>query len=280
MIMGWMMDEYSKIKRSYTPGVITGKPLGLGGSVGRDDATGRGGYYCIKELERIRGWKPSDIRVAIQGFGNAGQHVAHLLHQDGYRIIAVSDSKGGIFSEDGFDIPSLIKAKNETQKVQAVYCTGTVCEAIPADQISNEELLALDVDLLIPAALENVINEHNMHTIKAPVIVELANGPITSAAAAVLNGKGILIVPDVLANAGGVTVSYFEWVQNRNGYYWDLAEVQQRLQKIMVCEFNNIYSIMMEKKIDMRTAAYAHGIKRINTAMEEQGTQSYFTNGM
>jgi glutamate dehydrogenase (NADP+) len=280
MIMGWMMDEYSKIKRSYSPGVITGKPIGLGGSLGREDATGRGAYYCIKELERINGWDPKNIRVAVQGFGNAGQHVALLLHADGYHIVAVSDSKGGVYRQEGFDIPSLVHAKNETQKVQAVYCTGGVCEVVPAQQLTNEELLALDVDVLIPAALENVIHKGNMHTIKAPIIVEVANGPIDSTADTYLYQKGTLVVPDVLANAGGVTVSYFEWVQNRNGYYWDIEEVHERLHKIMVREFNAVYGFMSQNKVDMRLAAYAHAVKRIGTAMEEQGTQSYFADAI
>ncbi len=276
MIMGWMMDEYSKIMRSHLPGVITGKPVSMGGSLGRDDATGRGAYYCIKELEKKRGWNPQEIRVAVQGFGNAGQHVAALLHKDGYKVVAVSDSKGGIYSAEGFDVPSLIRAKQDTQKVQAVYCQGTVCEAIPAEQISNEQLLELDVDILIPAALENVIREDNMDNIKAKVIVEAANGPITSAAGKVLDAKGILVVPDILANAGGVTVSYFEWVQNKNGYYWQLAEVHEKLHAIMAREFNAVYNIMQQNKISMRTAAYVHALSRLGDAIHAQGTHSYF----
>ncbi len=276
MIMGWMMDEYSKIKRSHTPGVITGKPVGLGGSLGRDDATGRGAYYCIKELEKKRGWKPSDIRIAVQGFGNAGQHVAQLLHNDGYKIVAVSDSQGGIYSADGFDIPSLIHVKNESRKVQPVYCEGTVCQVVDAKHISNEELLELDVDVLIPAALENVIRVDNVDNIKAPVIVEVANGPTTSKADAILAERNILVMPDILANAGGVTVSYFEWVQNKNGFYWEIDEVTERLQTKMAREFNNVYDIMEEKKISMRMAAYVHALARLSDSMGAQGTHSYF----
>ena len=277
MIMGWMMDEYSKIVRSYSPGVITGKPISMGGSLGRDDATGRGAYYCIKELEKHRNWTPADITVAVQGFGNAGQHVARLLHQDGYRVVAVSDSKGGIYAHSGFDIPSLIKAKQDTQKVQAVYCEGTLCEAVPAEQITNEQLLELDVDILIPAALENVIRVDNADNIKASVIVEAANGPVTSAADTILNKKNILVIPDILANAGGVTVSYFEWVQNKNGYYWSLEDVQQKLLTIMSREFNVVYQLMQDKKIPMRVAAYAHALDRLGDAIHAQGTQSYFS---
>jgi glutamate dehydrogenase (NADP+) len=275
-IMGWMMDEYSKIRRRYTPDVITGKPIPLGGSLGRDDATGRGAYLCIKELEKRRGWDPKAIRVAVQGFGNAGQHVSRLLHADGYRIVAVSDSRGGIHRDEGFDVPSLIYQKSETRRLQAVYCDGAVCEMVKADTVSNEELLELDVDVLIPAALENQITAENVDRVRAPVVVEVANGPTTSEADDVLNGKGTLVVPDILANAGGVTVSYFEWVQNRQGLQWTIDEVHRRLAEIMVREFNAIHDLMEAKEIDMRTAAYAHALGRIGQAIESQGTSEYF----
>lgn len=277
MIMGWMMDEYSKIAGQYTPAVITGKPIPLGGSQGREDATGRGAYYCIQELAKKKQWDPKKIRVAVQGFGNAGQHVAQLLYEEGYKIVAVSDSQGGIYHADGFDIPSVIQIKNSTRKLQAVYCTGTVCEDVDAKRITNEELLELDVDLLIPAAMENQITKDNAANIKAPVIVEIANGPTTIEAEAILEKKGILIVPDVLANAGGVTVSYFEWVQNRGGYYWNLEQVQQRLHEIMTTEFLNVYQLMESHHTDMRTAAYVHALNRYVEAVVVQGTQSYFS---
>ncbi len=276
MIMGWMMDEYSKIHRRRSPAVITGKPIPLGGSLGRDDATGRGAYYCIKELERKRGWQPEKIRVAVQGFGNAGQHIARLLHADGYQIVAVSDSRGGIYKKSGFDIPSLVHVKNESRRLRAVYCEGSVCEAIDADSITNEQLLELEVDLLIPAALENQITCDNVRRVKAPVIVEVANGPITSEADRTLNETGVLVVPDILANAGGVTVSYFEWVQNRSGYYWTLDDVQSRLHAIMSREFNAVYDLMEQKQIDMRTSAYVVALNRIGEAIASQGTFRFF----
>jgi glutamate dehydrogenase (NADP+) len=279
MIMGWMMDEYSKMRGQRTPAVITGKPIPLGGSLGREDATGRGAYYCIKELERRKGWDPGQIRVAVQGFGNAGQHVARLLHEDSYRIVAVSDSKGGIFKDDGFDVPSLIRFKNESRQLKAVYCDGSVCEMVDAATISNEELLALDVDVLIPAALENVITGENAGRVKAPVIVEVANGPTTSDGDAVLNDAEKLVVPDILANAGGVTVSYFEWVQNKQGYYWTEPQVHERLKEIMSREFDAVYQLADGHGIDMRTAAYAHALTRIGQAIEAVGTQSYFQGG-
>lgn len=276
MIMGWMMNEYSEIRRQHTPAVITGKPIPLGGSLGREDATGRGAYYCIKELESKRGWTPGAVRVAIQGFGNAGQHVAQLLHSDGYKIVAVSDSQGGIYKPEGFDVPSLIYAKNESKRLQAVYCQGSVCEIIKADRITNEKLLELDVDLLIPAALENQITGANAARVKAPVIIEVANGPTTSEADAILVKLGTLVVPDILANAGGVTVSYFEWVQNLAGYYWPEEEVHAKLRVIMSREFNAIYDVMQTKKIDMRTAAYVHALSRIGAAISATGTRKYF----
>ena len=277
MIMGWMMDEYSKIARKYTPAVITGKPVPVGGSLGRDDATGRGAYYCIKELEAKRGWEPGEITVAVQGFGNAGQAVAELLHADGYRVVAISDSRGGIHKPEGFDVPSIMYAKNEMKRLRAVYCHGSVCEMVEADSITNEELLELDVDILIPAGLENQIRSANAERVKAKIIVEVANGPTSSNADKILRDRDILVIPDILANAGGVTVSYFEWVQNKAGYYWSEEKVHTRLLEIMSREFNNVYDLMEEHQIDMRTAAYAHSLSRIGKAIESQGTQSYFT---
>ena len=278
-IMGWMMDEYSKIRRQHCPAVITGKPLPLGGSLGRDDATGRGAYYCIKELESRRGWNPPEVRVAVQGFGNAGQHVARLLHQDGYRIVAISDSQGGILREEGLDVPSIAKVKNETRALRAVYGKEALCKAVEADNISNAELLELEVDLLIPAALENQISADNAARVVAPVVVEVANGPVTPEADPLLRANGVLVIPDILANAGGVTVSYFEWVQNKQGYYWPIELVHERLKEIMVREFGQIYDKMERLGIDMRTAAYAHALQRISIAIEAQGTYRYFREG-
>ena len=222
---------------------------------------------------------PGRTRVAVQGFGNAGQHVARLLHEDGYRVVAVSDSKGGIFKEDGFDIPSLIRFKNESRQLKAVYCDGSVCEMVDAATISNEELLSLDVDVLVPAALENVITGENAGRVKAPVIVEVANGPTSSEADAALAARGKLVVPDILANAGGVTVSYFEWTQNKQGFYWSLEQVHQRLQAIMAREFAAVYQLSEKHQVDMRTAAYVHALNRMSAAVEAQGTRRYFVEG-
>jgi glutamate dehydrogenase (NADP+) len=276
MIMGWMMDEYSKIRRRRVPDVITGKPLPLGGSLGRDDATGRGAYICIKELEGKHKWDPEKIRVAVQGFGNAGQHVARLLHADGYKIVAVSDSQGGVYRHDGHDIPSMVRSKNEKHELKCVYCESSVAGIDASDKITNEELLTLDVDILIPAALGNQITRDNADRVKAHTIVEAANGPLTSEADAIINGNGKIVIPDILANAGGVTVSYFEWVQNRSGYYWDLKEIHNKLHKIMTKAFNEVFNLMEVNGIDMRTAAYAKALSRIGEAVEYKGTMKYY----
>jgi len=276
MVMGWMMDEYSKHRGQRTPAVITGKPLHLGGSVGRDDATGRGAYYSLKVIEARRGWNPQEVTVAIQGFGNAGQHIASLLHADGYRIVAVSDSRGGIHRSEGFDVPSLVSTKNDTRQLRAVYCEGSICELVPAEQVTNEELLELDVDVLIPAALEGQITGDNAERVQAEVVVEVANGPTTSAADAILEDRGVMVVPDILANAGGVTVSYFEWVQNRMGLHWKLEEVHERLEEIMRRETATILDLAEETGTGLRMAAYAHALERIGAAVQAQGTHAYF----
>jgi glutamate dehydrogenase (NADP+) len=188
----------------------------------------------------------------------------------------VSDSKGGIYREEGFDVPSVVYYKHQSRQLKAVYCAGTVCEIVDGGAITNEELLELDVDLLIPAALENQITSENVDRVKAPVIVEVANGPTTSEADAVLAERGTLVVPDILANAGGVTVSYFEWTQNRQGYYWSEEQVHDRLRAIMTREFAAVYDLMEKHGTDMRTAAYVHALNRIGSAIEAQGTQRFF----
>ena len=276
-IMGWMLDEYEAIKRMRAPGVITGKPVRLGGSLGREEATGRGAFLCIRELAERKGWTPTDKRVAIQGFGNAGYHVARLLQQAGYKIVALSDSKGGIYSENGFDIDSIWNHKRTEHNMHGVYCKHAVCELVEHEQISNEKLLQLDVDLLIPAALEGVITEKNAKKIRAPTIVEIANGPILSAAEPILEKNGVQIVPDVLANAGGVIVSYFEWVQNRSGYAWTLDEVHQRLQEMISNAFDEVWKIAKTEERSMRSAAYIHAVRRIGEAVAAHGTREYFT---
>ncbi len=276
MVMGWMSDEYSKISRRHEPGVFTGKPISLGGSLGRDDATGRGAYHCVKVLEERNGWDPAATTVAVQGFGNGGQHVARLLHADGYRVVAVSDSAGGVLKPDGLDIPSVAQFKNDTRRLEAVYCEGSVCELVDADDITNDELLEAEVDILIPAALENQITAANADRIAAGTVVEVANGPTTPEADAILDRRGVKVVPDILANAGGVTVSYFEWVQNRGGLHWPLEEVHRRLAEIMVREANEVYDLADRSGISYRAAAYSQALGRLGRATSDKGTQDYF----
>ncbi|HEY9639528.1 MAG TPA: Glu/Leu/Phe/Val dehydrogenase [Coleofasciculaceae cyanobacterium] len=271
MIMGWMMDQYSTIRRQITPGVVTGKPISMGGSLGRETATAMGAFFVIQTVMPKLGRQPENTTVAVQGFGNAGAVIAELLFRAGYKVVAVSDSRGGVYSDQGLDIPSIRKIKDSTRGIKAVYCEGSVCSDVEHTAITNAELLELDVDMLVPAALENQITAENADRIVARYIFELANGPITSAADRILEAKGIQVFPDILVNAGGVTVSYFEWVQNRSGYYWTLEEVNRRLQEKITEETELIWTIAQELNCDLRTAAYVHALKRMAEAIEAKG---------
>ncbi|NKB66028.1 MAG: glutamate dehydrogenase [Candidatus Latescibacteria bacterium] len=280
MIMGWMVDQYSIIKRQITPAVITGKPLTMGGSLGRDTATALGAFYTMEAtLPKLNlgGGSPATTTVAVQGFGNAGAIIAQLLFDAGYRVVAVSDSRGGIYRREGLDIPSVRHFKDSTRTLKAVYCQDSVCNIVEHETITNEELLALDVDILAPAALENQITQANAPDIKAKAVYELANGPITPAADEILRQRDVAVFPDILVNAGGVTVSYFEWVQNRQGLYWTLEEVNQRLKQKMVVETEQIWTLSQERGITPRTAAYVHALNRIGDAVQAKGTKDYFT---
>jgi glutamate dehydrogenase (NADP+) len=269
MIMGWMADEHASIVGEATPAVITGKPIALGGSLGRDDATARGGYYLVQRLARQLGLEPGS-RVAIQGFGNAGQHIARLLAADGYRIVAVSDSKGAIHCPSGLDIGKLLAAKGQGSVTRLAGTDGI--SSIPAD-----DLVSVDCDLLVPAALEDMIHEGNAAGVKARVVLELANGPVTPEADEILASRNIVVLPDILANAGGVTVSYFEWVQNRQGYYWPVEDVHARLMSMMEREGDAIWALAQDKGITLRSAAYVHALSRLAGAIEAHGTQQFFT---
>lgn len=270
MIMDWMADEYGKLVGKPTPAVITGKSIEKGGSLGRDDATARGGFYVLQEAMKHLGKDPKEATAAIQGYGNAGSNAAKLLEEAGYKIVAVSDSKGAIYAPEGLHADSVLKYKKEKGMVDGVYYKGSVCTDIEHEHITNEELLELDVEVLVPAALENQITRKNADNIKAKIILELANGPTTPEADEVLAKKGILVLPDILANAGGVTVSYFEWLQNKKNEKWDLEKVHKKLKRIMVREFDNVHKISKIKKIDMRTAAYVLAVKRLAEAIEKK----------
>lgn len=277
MIMGWMMDQYSTIQRKIVPGVITGKPLTMGGSLGRESATAMGAFIVMETLLPKLQSISKPPTVAIQGFGNAGSIIADLFYKAGYKVVAVSDSKGGIYSKRGLDIPQIKQSKEATRGLKAVYCSGTVCNVLfDHEEITNEELLALDVDILVPSALENQITLSNADNIRAKVILEVANGPVTPGADEIINQKGIIVVPDILVNAGGVTVSYFEWVQNRAGFYWAMEKVNKRLKHKMVEETESIWNIAQEKSTPLRTAAYIHAFARINEAVEAMGTKRYY----
>jgi glutamate dehydrogenase (NADP+) len=277
-VMGWMMDQYNTIKRQLARGVVTGKPITLGGSQGRDTATAMGAFYVIQTMLPKFGKQTQETTVAVQGFGNAGSIIAELLFQAGYKVVAVSDSQGGIYTPQGLDIPSIREYKQSSRSIKAVYCQGSVCSIVEHQVITNEELLALDVDVLIPAALENQITGNNAANIKAKYIFEVANGPISSTADPILTDKGIYIFPDILVNAGGVTVSYFEWVQNRNGWYWTLEEVNQRLKVKMEAEAEETWLIAQNKGVSIRTAAYIHGLNRLGEALDAKGTRDYYVN--
>lgn len=261
-IMLWMMDEYSNVTGYNTPGIITGKPVIAGGSLGRGDATARGGMYTLREAAKIRGIDLSKATVAIQGYGNAGQFAHQLIEElFGSKVVAISDSRGGIYNGNGLDFKDSLKVKVDT---------GTVTN-IKGDKISNEELLELKVDILVPAALENVLTEDNAGNVKTEILVELANGPTTPEADLILQEKGVYVIPDFLANAGGVTVSYFEWVQNETGYYWPIERVHKELDEHMTDAFNAVHKMREEKGVHNRLAAYLVAVKRVVDVMKLRG---------
>ena len=307
-IMAWMIDEYQKIKGYQSKATFTGKPVAMGGSLGRNEATGRGGVIVLKallsELVKDSSTKilsrlnssltllkqkvsknfvsPSfnnqklksnnEITIAVQGFGNVGYYFAKIASEVGFKVVAVSDSKGGIIKPKGdkleaLDIPLVMECKKEKGTLAGCYCAGGVCDTKGGKTITNEELLELPVDILVPAALENVINEKNMKNIKAKIIIEMANGPVTEEAYEYLSKKEVVIVPDVLANSGGVTVSYLEWVQNKAGYYWSEEEVNSKLEVMMKKAFEKIWKKSTEKKIPLKQAAFEVALERIVAAM-------------
>jgi glutamate dehydrogenase (NADP+) len=264
-----MADEYAQIVGQASPAVITGKPIALGGSLGRGDATARGGYYLVCHLAQDLGLD-GPLRVAIQGFGNAGQYIASLLAADGHKIVAVSDSGGAVHAAQGLDVDGLLAAKRDGLSVVAT--TGkNGHEALDANA-----LVGVDCDVLVPAALENMIHARNAASLKARLVLELANGPVTPEADEILASRGIVVLPDILANAGGVTVSYFEWVQNKQGYYWELEEIHAKLRTVMEREGRAIWELSAQRGVTMRTAAYIHALSRLADAIEAHGTQNYF----
>ncbi|WP_423802608.1 Glu/Leu/Phe/Val family dehydrogenase [Neobacillus sp. SAB-20_R2A] len=260
-IMAWMMDEYSRLREFDSPGFITGKPIVLGGSQGRETATARGVTICIEEAVKKKGIELQGARVVIQGFGNAGSYLAKFMHDAGAKVIAVSDVYGGVHDPNGLDIDFLLDRRDSF---------GTFSQLFK-ETISNKELLELECDILVPAAISNQITAENAANIKAAIVVEAANGPTTLEATNILTERGVLLVPDILASAGGVTVSYFEWVQNNQGYYWTEEEVAEKLKKVMVDSFEKIYRTANEYQVDMRLAAYMTGIRKMAEAAQFRG---------
>ena len=280
-IMAWMLDEYEKVVGHLEPATFTGKPLILGGSMGRDKATGFGGVLALRFLiEKLKEndssdhsvWymKPiSQITIAVQGFGNVGYFFAKIASEMGFRVVAVSDSKGATYIEAGLDPVATLECKQEKGSLAGCYCKGGVCDLKNGKMMSNEDLLKLPVDVLVPSALENAINSDNVAGIKARVIIEMANGPVTPEADEELNKRNTLVVPDIYANSGGVSVSYFEWVQNNYGYYWPESEVDEKLEKQMKTSFDKIFNKYIELKSNkknvssLRKAAYDLAVERI-----------------
>ncbi|MFH1142307.1 MAG: Glu/Leu/Phe/Val dehydrogenase [Candidatus Uhrbacteria bacterium] len=256
-IMSWMIDEYSKLTGDTSGATITGKPIAVGGSEGRGAATGLGGFFVFVEMNRLLGLDPTTTRVVVQGFGNVGQHVARLFFENGFKVIAISDSKGGVVNEEGIDVPKLIEFKE----------AGKTVGEFAGQAVSNTDLLELECEVLVPSALENQITAENAERIKAKVILEMANGPTTPEADQILFAKGIPVIPDILSNAGGVTVSSFEWEQNLKGEHWTEQEVFDKLRPIMQESFSAVSNMAKEKGVDLRTGAFIVAMKRIESAM-------------
>ncbi|GAB3052700.1 Glu/Leu/Phe/Val family dehydrogenase [Virgibacillus ainsalahensis] len=260
-IMAWMMDEYSRIDEFNSPGFITGKPIVLGGSHGRESATAKGVTIALNEAAKKKGIDVKGARVVVQGFGNAGSFLAKFLNDAGAKVVGISDAYGALHDPEGLDIDYLLDRRDSFGTVTKLFKTT----------ISNKDLLELDCDILVPAAVENQITAENAHNIKASIVVEAANGPTTIEGTKILTERDILLVPDVIASAGGVTVSYFEWVQNNQGYYWTEEEIDKKLHEIMIKSFNSIYNTAKTRRIDMRLAAYMVGVRKMAEASRFRG---------
>jgi glutamate dehydrogenase (NAD(P)+) len=259
--MAWMMDAYSS-RYGYTPAIVTGKPVELGGSLGRDAATGRGVVYCLAEAARDLGIDLEGATVAVQGFGNVGSWAARLVGELGCKVVAVSDVRGGVYAAEGLSVPAAYEWSRES---------GSVVDLKGTERITNEELLELDVDVLVPAALDRVVNESNADAVQARIVMEGANHPVTPAADGILHDRGIVVVPDILANAGGVTASYFEWVQNIQQFRWDEEHVNTELRKVMANAWKNVYGRATVDGIPLRLAAFAIAVEKVEHADRLRG---------
>jgi glutamate dehydrogenase (NADP+) len=268
-IMSWIVDEYSNIKGNHSPAVVTGKSLEEGGSEGRVEATGYGGTFALLSILKQADKKPENMTVAIQGFGNVGQYVAEGLQKEGFKVVAVSDSKGGIYIPNGIPpVQVIAKYKQAKGYIAGAYCIGSVCDIgnmkrVGGQEVTPEDVLKLPVDIIVPAALEDVLTEKNAGNVKASIVLEMANGAITREADEILNKKGVLVIPDILANSGGVAVSYFEWYQNIHGENWAKRRVVKKLKEKMETASKRVYKSAQKYKIPLRQAAYIEALRKI-----------------
>lgn len=268
-IMAWMTDEYSKLKGQDSPAAFTGKPPDLLGLEGREEATGYGGVVILEKLRKIFNFEPEYTTLAIHGFGNVGSNFAHFAFKEGYKIIALSEKEGGIYVPEGLNPEQTIRCREEKGKITGCYCVGSVCDLRFGEQITNEEFLEMEVDILVPAAVENVITKNNAPKIKAKYIIEMANGPVTSEAQAILEKRKILSAPDILANAGGVIASYFEWLQSKEKKKWEREQTFNELSIFLKEAFDKVYSLSKKEDINLRRAAYLIAIDRVAKAMRK-----------
>ncbi len=272
-IMGWMVKEYSRLAGKEEPGSFTGKPEELYGLAGRKEATGYGGAIILKQIAELFELRPEETRIAIQGFGNVGYHFAYFAWKEGFKIVAISEAEGGIYVEKGINPELTLRCKQERGTIAGCYCTGSVCDINMGRQITNEELLTLDVDVLVPAAIEDVINSNNADRIKAKFIIEMANGPVTNEAEGVLNKKGIISIPDILANSGGVIGSYFEWLQAKERRLWKREEVFKRIEERISQSFQQVFKKAKKENISLREAAFEIAILKVAKAIRERNSK-------
>ena len=268
-IMAWMADEYSKLKGKDSPAAFTGKPLGMGGLAGRNEATGYGGVIILEKLAEVFDLKPEKTTLAIQGFGNVGSNFAQFASKAGFKILAVSEVDGGVYIKNGLDPEATLKCREAKGKISGCYCVGSVCDLSLGRGISNQEILEMDVDVLVPAAVENVIIKENAPKIKAKYLIEMANGPVTLEAENILEKRGIISVPDILANSGGVIASYFEWLQGKEKKLWEKEKVFQELSKILEKSFEKVFNLAKKEKINLRKAAEILAVEKVVRAMEK-----------
>jgi glutamate dehydrogenase/leucine dehydrogenase len=260
--MAWIMDTISMVHGHTELGVVTGKPLSLGGSQGRHEATARGALYALREACKVKGISLKNATVAVQGFGNAGSIIARLVAEDGAKVVAACDSKSGVYAEHGLDVKAMLKHKDET---------GALRGLAGAKEIASDDVLEVECDVLCPSALENSITAANVTKVKAKIIAELANGPTTPAADRVLEDNDVMLIPDILANAGGVTVSYYEWVQDQYSFFWSESQINETLEQTIRTAFNSVYETARAHKTDMRTGAYILAVERVAEATRVRG---------